>query len=168
VAELLIGCGNSRVKLLSNGQKKDWTDLVTLDQFEDCKPDVVHDLEDIPYPFEDGEFSEIHAYEVLEHMGRQGDWRFFFAQWNEFYRLLEPHGLFFGTVPCPDSVWAWGDPSHTRIITLEQFVFLSQDAYKQVGATSMTDFRSVYRGNFRLLFEQKTEDKRQMFVLQKV
>ena len=89
--------------------------------------------------------------------------------WNEFYRILEPGGLFCGIVPTPDSPWAWGDPSHTRIITIDQFVFLSQQAYReQVGKTAMSDFRSVYRGDFTLIHEQKTADKHQIFVLQRL
>jgi hypothetical protein len=149
VSELLIGCGSSRVKKLAP-RDKEWSGLVTLDINPAHKPDVVHDLEEMPLPFEENAFSEIHAYEVLEHTGRQGDWRFFFRQWSEFWRLLEPDGLFCGSVPLPTSKWAWGDPSHTRLITAEQFVFLDQTNYAQVGKTAMSDFRFVYQADFAL------------------
>jgi hypothetical protein len=68
--ELLIGCGNSR-----NNQVGEWTELVTIDHDPNCGADVVHDLEQYPWPFDDDTFDETHAYCVLEHLGRQGDYR---------------------------------------------------------------------------------------------
>jgi len=99
-------------------------------------------------PFGDGEFDEIHAYEVLEHLGSLGDWRFFCSEWNEYYRILKPGGYFFGTVPHMNSKWLFGDPSHTRVITKETLIFLEQRQYTQVGRTSMSDFRHWYHGDF--------------------
>jgi len=47
------------------------------------------------------------------------------------------------------SRWAWGDPSHTRVITADSLVFLDQTEYdKQIGKTSMSDFRTHYRADF--------------------
>ena len=147
--ELLIGAGKSRVKKLHIAGQEDWTQLVTLDNNDEHEPDVVHDLEYFPYPFKDNAFDEIHAYEVLEHTGAQGDFRFFFKQWEEFHRILKPGGLFFGTVPKWDSIWAFGDPSHRRVISHASLVFLSQAEYeKQVGKTPMSDFRFCYKGDF--------------------
>jgi hypothetical protein len=72
--ELLIGCGQDRRKILGsedgNGQ---WSTLVTLDINPDNEPDVLWDLTKLPLPFGDGEFAEIHAYEILEHAGARGD-----------------------------------------------------------------------------------------------
>lgn len=149
--ELLLGCGASRVKKLVYGGRAEWSALTTLDNNKAHKPDVVCDMADIPLPFEDGIFDEIHAYECLEHVGRQGDYRFFLGQFADFWRLLKPAGLFLATVPAPNSPWAWGDPSHTRIIAPESLIFLSQPAYKQVGFTPMSDFRSVYHADFDLI-----------------
>lgn len=147
---------------------KEWHNLVTLDYSLDCNPDVVHDLEDLPYPFEDETFDEIHAYEVLEHTGNQGDWIFFFAQFSELHRILKPDGLIFGTVPAWNSVWAFGDPSHKRIISNASLTFLSQAEYeKQVGNTSMTDFRDVWTRDFLPLMI-KYEGENMHFVLKAI
>lgn len=128
-----------------------WSGLVTLDMNADHKPDVVHDLCSLPLPFDDNTFDEIHAYEVLEHTGQQGDWKFFFAQWFDFWRILKPGGFFLGHSPDYRSPWAFGDPGHTRIITLESFTFLHQPEYEnQVGSTAMTDYRFCYRADFDL------------------
>lgn len=149
MSELLIGCGSSRQKRLYRPDHVEWNDLVTLDINPDHKPDVVWDLTNIPLPFNDNTFDEIHAYEVLEHTGAQGDYVFFFKQFSEFHRILKPGGVFIASVPTPDSPWAWGDPSHTRIFSPMWLTFLRQKSYEeQVGSTSISDFRYLYKADF--------------------
>ena len=155
--ELLLGCGSSRVKKLHQRGRSEWTGLVAIDLEPRHNPDVVHDI-NLPLPFPDDSADEIHAYEVLEHCGTQGDYKFFFAQWSDFWRVLKPAGVFLGTVPLPTSVWAWGDPSHTRVIPKESFVFLSQPQYCQVGKTAMSDFRSIYKADFDIIHLHENGD----------
>jgi SAM-dependent methyltransferase len=157
--ELLIGCGNDRRKKVRHGDiAADWSNLTTLDIDPDAKPDVLHDLDVLPYPFDDNAFDEVHAYEVLEHCGRQGDWRGFFAQFTELHRILVPGGLLIATVPMWDSPWAWGDPGHTRVITKGTLAFLSQSAYaEEVGRTTFTDYRHVYKADFEPVACHDTE-----------
>lgn len=157
--ELLIGCGQSRDKRISfDGVPPDWTNLTTLDIRAETGADVVHNLEVLPYPFEDNAFDEIHAYEVLEHCGDQGDAETFFAQFSEFWRILKPDGHFCATVPMWDSPWAWGDPSHRRVITAGTISYLDQDHYaEQYGKTSSSDFRSIWKGNFHVTAIQDSE-----------
>lgn len=147
---LLIGCGGKRDRRILVDGIEEWDELVTLDRNPAHKPDHVHDLEVLPYPFDDGEFDEIHAYEVLEHTGQQGDAGFFFSQFEEFWRILKPGGALAASVPHWASRWAWGDPSHKRVITEGTLVFLDQEEYeKQVGETPMTDFRDIYKADFK-------------------
>lgn len=147
--ELLLGCGHSREKRMGINGTTGWKHLVTLDINPKANPDVIWDLNKMPYPFEDNTFSEVHAYEVLEHCGVQGDVQFFFNQFYEFWRILRPKGYLFITVPSPQSPWAWGDPSHRRVIPIESFIFLNPAEYeKQLGKTPMSDFRILWRGNF--------------------
>jgi SAM-dependent methyltransferase len=158
LSELLLGCGSSRVKKLHRDGRAEWSSLTTLDYNADHKPDVVHDMAVFPLPFADEAFDEIHCYECLEHVGTQGDYRFFFGQFSDFWRLLKPAGILFGTVPLPGSVWAWGDPSHTRVIPKESFTFLHQPSYAQVGKTAMSDFRFCYRADFDIIHLRETGD----------
>ena len=70
--------------------------------------------------------------------------------------MLKPGGTVFGTVPLPSSPWAWGDPSHTRIIPRESLIFLVQPQYDaQVGVTPMSDFRFFYRADFDIIHLQE-------------
>lgn len=167
--ELLLGCGAARDKrLVVHGQPKAWGELTTLDNNPDHKPDMVFDLRAIGsrfeqlaehLPFEGNTFDEVHAYEVLEHIGQQGDYRAFFAQFEEFHRILKPGGFFCGTCPSYQSMWAWGDPSHTRVITSGTLLFLSQAEYKrQVGKTPMSDFRSIYKADFEIVHCDEDEE----------
>lgn len=118
------------------------------------------DLNELPYTWAgDEEYDEIHAYDVLEHLGTQGDWKFFFAQFAEFYRMLKPDGLIAGSCPDWRSQWAWGDPSHTRVINQGTLTFLDQTEYeKQVGNTPMTDFRFHWKGNFKIMGTRVREE----------
>ena len=155
--ELLIGCGSNLAKqVFQKDTTKEWKALTTLDMVPSHKPDVVHDLEVLPWPFDDNSFDEVHAYEVLEHLGKQGDYKTFFAHFSEIWRILKPDGLFYATVPMWDSPWAWGDPGHTRVITKNTLVFLNQAEYGQVGKTAMSDYRSLYKANLETMaFEEK-------------
>jgi hypothetical protein len=166
--ELLIGCGSNHRKKLYFGNQSGWENLVTLDVNPDHKPDIVWDLMNIPLPLGDNLFNEIHAYEVLEHTGQQGDYQFFFAQFSDFWRILKPNGLLMGSCPKPNTKWAFGDPSHTRVIQKENFVFLNQAEYtKQIGRTALSDFRYIYKADF-IPFAISEEDDHLFFVLKAI
>jgi len=166
MTELLLGCGHSRDKKVALPGREDWENLITLDRYIECEPDVIHDLEDLPYPFRADTFSEIHAYCVLEHLGRQGDWEFFFDQFTEFWRIAKPGCTFHVITPLFDSPWAWGDPSHTRIIGLECLTFLSQKSYSQIDSGSpLSDFRWYYKADWELLAHQKSSEHQLAFIL---
>lgn len=158
--ELLIGCGSNPKKCLFFDNKSEFENLVRLDNNASHNPDVIWDLNVHPLPFVDSEFDEIHAYDVLEHLGRQGDYKFFFSEFSEYARILKPNGFLFASVPAPNSEWAWGDPSHTRIVHPNSLVFLSQGAYEDgVGRTQMSDFRYIYKANLSVVYTKLTEDK---------
>ena len=114
---LLLGCGSSRDRRIKIQGKKDWEgqELVTLDSNPSHSPDIVWDLDQYPWKWTKGlkegsQFDEIHAYEVLEHLGEQGYAESFFGCFFEIWRLLKPGGYLAATVPHWQSMWATGSP----------------------------------------------------------
>ena len=59
---LNLGSGNKKIK-----------NYINLDKFDTFKPDIVHDLENFPYPFEDNSVANIALSHVLEHIGQNPD-----------------------------------------------------------------------------------------------
>jgi SAM-dependent methyltransferase len=166
--QLLIGAGNSRDKKMVHELTpgKEFDELVTMDIDPNCGADVIHNLDHLPYEFfEDGYFDEIHAYEVLEHCGTQGDENFFFEQFNEFHRILKPGGVFCASVPHWQSIWAFGDPGHKRVLPPCIFNFLSEGFYEQLGKTACADYRHLIKGYWNLIGIDEGEQV--FFLLQK-
>lgn len=156
--ELLLGCGSRCQKLFTIDGRSTWGELVTLDNVESHKPDVLHDLRDPALPFPDEHFDEVHGYEVLEHIGQQGDAELLLRQFTDYWRVLKPGGHLCATCPSWASLWAWGDPSHTRIISSGTLVFLNQAEYtKQIGRTPMSDFRHIYKADFEPVHIEENE-----------
>lgn len=156
--ELLLGSGSGTQKRMWLPGQETWKELVTLDINPDHKPDVVWDLNNRPLPFNDNAFDELHAYEVLEHLGQQGDWRSYFDEWSEYWRILKPGGRLYGTSPQWSSEWVFGDPGHTRVISHACLSFLVQPEYdKQVGKTQITDYRFAYGADFDLFHAEQRQ-----------
>jgi len=171
--ELLIGCGYARDKrIVVPGATPKWCNLTTLDSNPSCNPDIVCDLNAHKWISRNEVwevFDEVHAYEVLEHLGRQWDVQSFFATFNNIYRLLKPGGYCAATVPSRYSDGLWGDPGHTRIINAMSLVFLSRQQYvdQRKARTSMSDYRDHMQCDFDIV--RSDDDKTtHRFILQKV
>jgi len=167
--EILLGAGHSRDKRVSfDGIPKAFSgELVTVDFDESTNPTIVHNLNHLPYPFDDNVADEIHCYEILEHLGTQGDFRFFFDQFSELHRILKPDAYLMGSCPNWDSHWAWSDPGHTRMISPWALKFLDQDCYDECGekGSARSDYRFCYEADFKIIGIQE-EEHNFYFILQ--
>lgn len=85
-----------------------------------------HDVIALP----DDSVDLILAIHVIEHIGRQGELDAWFQFWGEAYRVLKPAGRFQFLSPYYTSVWCWADPTHSRAISKEAFIYLDQDCYR--------------------------------------
>jgi SAM-dependent methyltransferase len=150
--ELLLGCGHARDKRLVLNGERAFQNLTTVDRNPLAKPDILLDLEFEDLPFDENTFDEVHAYEVLEHIGAQGDAERLLRQFSDYWRVLKPGGLFCATVPDYRGVWAWGDPSHRRVINDGSLAFLNQRNYAiGIGTTPMSDFRDIYTADLEAI-----------------
>ena len=155
---LLIGCGNSRAKKVYIATSPNWTGkLTTIDMNPNCGADVVHDLEQRPLPFPDDTFDEMGAYDVLEHIGKQGDWRGWFDEMAEYWRILKPGGYFGILVPIGEEMTA--DPGHTRFFGVNHFGMLTQEFYQYCidNNQPITDYRWYWKKNFYKVFMEKSD-----------
>ncbi|MEO0254131.1 MAG: class I SAM-dependent methyltransferase [candidate division WOR-3 bacterium] len=80
--KLNLGCGNFKKE-----------GYINLDYNKDVEPDVIHDLNVFPYPFEDNEFDLIEASHVLEHLDDP------FKVMRELHRITKNNGLIIIRVP---------------------------------------------------------------------
>lgn len=94
--KLSVGCGN---KIFS-------TETVRLDISAEVNPDVVWDLNQFPYPFEESSFSEVECSDVIEHLADIS------KAMEEFYRVLEPGGILNITTPHYSCANSFVDPTH--------------------------------------------------------
>lgn len=164
---LLLGCGNDRTKKLCLGTGE-WSEpLITMDMNPNCGADIVHDLDNLPLPFPDDHFNELAAYDVLEHIGRQGDWRGFFDEFAEYWRILKPDGTFGIIVPIGDDFYA--DPGHTRFFSAAYFRFLDQDWYDQALSQGLqvTDYRWYWKRSFKMIYGENINNHHLAIVLRK-
>jgi len=92
-------------KLILGSAGKTHEDAITVDIDPLAKPDVVHDLSVIPWPFADDQFKEVSAHHVLEHLDD------LMQIMNELHRICKPDGIVYIEVPHHSS-WFANTPTH--------------------------------------------------------
>jgi predicted SAM-dependent methyltransferase len=128
--------------ILGFAGKKDDT-AVTVDIDPRHQPDCVHDLNMVPWPFEDNQFASIFCHHVLEHLLDLS------LVMKELHRICRREGTI--TIEIPHySSWMANDPEHKL-----RFSFFSFNAYinDQPHDWHLTDFK------FRLLEREITFHK---------
>lgn len=78
-------------------------------------PDLKHNLETFPWPWEDNSVAEIKLTHVLEHLGRDPDT--YLTLFQEMYRICQPGAIVEITVPHPRHDNFFDDPTHVRAVT---------------------------------------------------
>jgi ubiquinone/menaquinone biosynthesis C-methylase UbiE len=100
---LNIGCGNK----IDPG-------AINLDFSKHRKEvDIVHDLNVLPWPFEDNQFEQISALAVLEHLDID-----LVKSLNECHRILKPGGTINIKLPLQTGYNAYDDPTHRWFFSL--------------------------------------------------
>jgi ubiquinone/menaquinone biosynthesis C-methylase UbiE len=94
---------------------------VNLDSARLSGVDVVHDLNTLPLPFPDGEFDEILAKDVLEHVDSV-------AVLRDLHRIMAPGALLHVQVPHFSSAANYVDPTHRVRFSIRTFDFFVRGA----------------------------------------
>lgn len=115
---LNLGCGFRR---------KDG--FLNVDSQPACNPDLVLDLEQFPWPWDDDSVDEIHMSHVLEHLGATP--AVYLALIKEMYRVCRPGARLTLIVPHPRSDAFLADPTHVRPITISGMKMFDQELNRQ-------------------------------------
>lgn len=100
--------------------------FVNVDSFRECRPDVMADLEHIPWPFADDCADEVLMKHVLEHLGQ--DPRRFLRIMQELYRVCRHKARVRVIVPHYRHDNFIADPTHVRAFTPLTFRLFSREA----------------------------------------
>jgi hypothetical protein len=106
---LNLGCGN-----------KHRDGAVNLDVTGATSPDVVHDLNVMPWPFQESQFTEVHAYDVIEHLADIP------AVMTEIHRIARAGAKVFITVPHFSCANAFTDPTHRHYFGYFSFDYFTE------------------------------------------
>ena len=106
MTKLNIGCG---LDFLPNAINHDLTKF-------DKRVNVAHDLNVFPWPWKDGQFDEVIAKAVLEHLDCD-----LVHSLNEIWRILKPGGLVTLKLPHWRSDLAHQDPTHRWFFSVKAF-----------------------------------------------
>ncbi len=126
--KLNIGCGRDTRPGFINMDRHAWPG-------DSSHPavDLVHDLEDAPWPFQDGSVDYILASHVLEHIFR------FELVWSEIARILKPGALIEVRVPYGHNY----DPYHIRYFDQSSIRRLTDKANPRSLETPSSSFVEV-------------------------
>jgi SAM-dependent methyltransferase len=105
---------------------------IGIDRAASVNPDVVHDLEVFPYPFEDNTFDRIRMRHVVEHLSD------IVKLMEEVHRIGKPGAEVEIITPHYSSSNSWTDPTHKQHLGFYSFDFFT-------GADGMVDFYSTCR-----------------------
>jgi hypothetical protein len=101
---LNLGCGHNKLP-----------GYINVDSAIECRPDLLCNLDLIPWPWPNNSVSEIVLFHALEHMGATTNG--FLAIMREIYRVCQPDAIVKITVPHPRHDNFLNDPTHVRAIT---------------------------------------------------
>ncbi len=155
--KLNLGCGS---KILEN--------YTNLDKFDYYNPNVVHDLEVTPYPFEDNSVDEILMSHILEHVGQAPD--IFNNIIKELYRICKNKSIIDIKVPHPRHDDFLSDPTHVRLITIDLLRLYDKELNKKWENENHSDtpLGLILNVNFKILkINIKLDEKYKKLIVEK-
>lgn len=126
---LNLGCGHDA--------RPGW---VNLDRVDLPGVDVVHDLDHLPLPFHNAQFTDVDCQDVLEHLD-------VIPTMRELHRITAPGGRLRIRSPHFTSFLSWADPTHRRTFSALSFSFflpgqaLEREYYFDFAFSAITNLR---------------------------
>jgi SAM-dependent methyltransferase len=99
--------------------KKQRADAVNVDLVASTEPDLVHDLNQFPWPLPDGHFTEVYAMDVIEHLDNV------VAVMEEIHRVCADDAIVHITLPHFSSSNAFTDPTHRHYFSIFSFNYFT-------------------------------------------
>jgi ubiquinone/menaquinone biosynthesis C-methylase UbiE len=93
--------------------------------------DIVWDLENYPWPFDDNSIDEIYCSHYIEHT------KDLIKFMDEVWRICKPGAPVTIIAPYYSSIWAWRDPTHVRAISEETFLYFTKTFRETHGLAHM-------------------------------
>ena len=105
---LNLGCGNVKNDF---PERHLATEVIGVDMSPRSEADILHNLDEFPYPFESDTFDLVIMQDVIEHLEDVP------GTMNEVYRISRHGALVRIRTPHYSSVYAYGDPTHKRFFS---------------------------------------------------
>ena len=152
--KLNLGCGSKKLD-----------GYINVDKYDTYNPDIIHDLEKFPYPFEDNTINEILLSHVLEHIGQNPD--IFNSIIKEFYRICVHGAKIDIRVPHPRHDDFIADPTHVRPITVLGLQLYNKDLNKkwELSGAANTPMGIIHNVDFRIKHVTHILDKKYINLL---
>lgn len=123
VKQMAKGAGNLDIADIGCGPSKH-PGSVGVDVVAQAGVDVVHNLDQLPWPLEDGSFDLVLCNHLVEHVDD------FVATVRELHRILKPGGYLIVRTPHYSHVDSFVDPTHKRHLTTESFSYFTESGDK--------------------------------------
>ena len=107
-----VGCGNSKA-----------IGALGIDKYSDTQAEVIHDLDNYPWPFPDDKFYSVICNDVLEHLDDV------IKVVEEVHRISRKNAILYIRVPHFSSVQAHSDLTHKHYFSSQSFDCFVQDDY---------------------------------------
>lgn len=147
MTKLNLGCGNKKLE-----------GYINIDYSEHCKPDLLVNLENTPYPFSSSSIDEIIMDSVLEHMPIHP--KGFFRILQELYRIMRNGAILKILCPHPFHRWQVADFTHQKPIDREGIEMLDLAYCNELIRTgdAKTPLALIYKVNFKIIEYQQYID----------
>lgn len=129
-----IGCGRNKYK------GKEGDTVIGMDKIEYPGVDIIHDMDDLPLPFEDNDFDMVYMHHVLECSKRPKE------VIEDIHRILKPDGIFKLIVP------HFSNPKTYHFVHATHWGYTSLDGFQNPGLDFETKARfKIIKREFELI-----------------